>query len=240
MKYSIAIVLASLATLSIAHPGHDLKREAEERRAFLKNARSLDHCAEKLKARGIEQRSLERRQALAASLRAKRGLADRPYLKIRDTPTVLATSHHSNLTGITLDTPESTLFTDSSACVLQPDVTEGPYYVAGELIRRNVTNGQSGVPLTIDIQVVDSTTCEPLPQLFMDFWHCNSTGVYGGVVSNGNGNSEDETNLNSTAFRGIQQTDNEGVALFDSIVPGHYVGEHNYDLVFRRFLTHIL
>ncbi|KAL9114062.1 MAG: hypothetical protein Q9227_001834 [Pyrenula ochraceoflavens] len=234
MRYFSIIFLAFLAALAIAHPGHDHKREAEERRDFLKHARSLSHCAEKLKTRGVQQRSLQRRQVLAASLRAKRGLADRPYLKARDTPTVLATSHLSNLTGITLDTPESQLFADNSSCVLQPDVTEGPYYVAGELIRQDVTDGQSGVPLTIDVQVVDTTTCDPLPNLYMDYWHCNATGVYGGVVANGNGDTNDTSNLNNTALRGIQQTDDDGVASFTSVFPGHYVGRTNH----IHILTH--
>jgi hypothetical protein len=38
-------------------------------------------------------------------------------------------------------------------------------------------------------------------------WHCNSTGVYSGVVANGNGDSSDESNI---------------VAQFESTFPGHY------------------
>ena len=55
-------------------------------------------------------------------------------------------------------------------------------------------------------------------------WHCNSTGVYSGVVANGNGDSSDTTNLDNTALRGIQRTDSDGVAQFESIFPGHYSG----------------
>lgn len=217
-------LLAVLNGMTLGHPGHDHKREAAERAAYLKTARSLSHCAEKLRARGVEQRNIARREALAKSIRARRGLSASPFLKVRDTDTVLATSHHSNLTGITLDTPETVLFSDNSSCVLQPDVTEGPYYVAGEYIRKNLTNGQAGVPLTIDVQVVDSTTCDVIPDIYMDFWSANSTGVYGGVTANGNGNSNDTSNLNNTAFRGIQKTDTEGFAQFETVMPGHYTG----------------
>lgn len=44
------------------------------------------------------------------------------------------------------------------------------------------------------------------------------------MVANGNGNEEDTSNLNNTALRGIQATDSDGVATFDSLFPGHYDG----------------
>jgi hypothetical protein len=53
-------------------------------------------------------------------------------------------------------------------------------------------------------------------------WHCNATGVYSGIVANGNGDSSDESNLDNTFLRGIQKTDSDGVAQFESIFPGHY------------------
>jgi hypothetical protein len=53
-------------------------------------------------------------------------------------------------------------------------------------------------------------------------WHCNSTGVYSGIVASGNGDSSDETNIDNTWLRGIQPTDSDGVAQFESIFPGHY------------------
>jgi hypothetical protein len=55
-------------------------------------------------------------------------------------------------------------------------------------------------------------------------WHCNSTGVYSGVVASGNGDDSDETNINNTFLRGIQKTDEDGVAQFESLFPGHYTG----------------
>lgn len=53
-------------------------------------------------------------------------------------------------------------------------------------------------------------------------WHCNSTGVYSGIVASGNGDSSDETNIDNTWLRGIQLTDDDGVAQFESVFPGHY------------------
>lgn len=57
-----------------------------------------------------------------------------------------------------------------------------------------------------------------------DIWAANSTGVYGGVEANGNGNSDDASNLDNIALRGIQQTDDDGVVQFSTIFPGHYTG----------------
>ena len=57
-----------------------------------------------------------------------------------------------------------------------------------------------------------------------DIWHCNSTGVYGGVFSGRNGDSADTSNLNNTFLHGLQPSDSDGVAQFDSIFPGHYAG----------------
>lgn len=47
--------------------------------------------------------------------------------------------------------------------------------VAGELIRKNVVEDQQGVPLYLDIQLVDTNTCNPMPNIYTDIWHCNAT-----------------------------------------------------------------
>lgn len=99
-----------------------------------------------------------------------------------------------------------------------PEVTIGPYFVSGELIREDVTDGESGVPLHLDLQFVDISNCAAVEDLLVDLWHCNATGVYSGVSASGQGG------LDSTAFRGVQPTDSDGVAQFDTIVPGHYTG----------------
>ena len=87
-------------------------------------------------------------------------------------------------------------------------------------IRRTLED-EEGVPLTLDIQMVDVNTCEPIPQTYLEFWSCNSTGVYGGVVNAGNGDVNDLSNLDNTALRGVQKTDEDGVMGFDTLFPGH-------------------
>ncbi|OIW24726.1 aromatic compound dioxygenase [Coniochaeta ligniaria NRRL 30616] len=95
--------------------------------------------------------------------------------------------------------------------------------VAGEYIREDVTETQAGVDLALDIQILDVNTCEPVPNVYMEIWHCNSTGVYSGVVASGNGNG-DASNINATFLRGVQQTDSDGAAQFRTLFPGHYTG----------------
>lgn len=146
---------------------------------------------------------------------------DKALLKARSFEDVLNTDHHSNLTVTPETADPSILFTGNASCILTPETTEGPYWVSGELVRENIVEDEQGVPLILDIQVVDVNTCEPIPQAYTEIWHCNSTGVYSGVVAGGNGNQADQSNLDNTALRGIQLTDDDGVVAFETLFPGH-------------------
>src|SRR5919198_1100448 len=69
---------------------------------------------------------------------------------------------------------------DAVACVLTPEQTEGPYYIPHERVRRNITDGHAGTPLTLRLAVVDTTTCRPIKGAAVDVWHADATGVYSG------------------------------------------------------------
>ncbi|KAH7242343.1 Intradiol ring-cleavage dioxygenase [Fusarium tricinctum] len=215
---SLLATFALAATIASAHPGHDVAHEAAERREFLSSVKrsSLAHCATKLKARGVEARNVARRSAQVHKARQKRSL------KKRDADSVLSTSHNQTDQGFTSCTDPATLFASINSCVLTPEVTQGPYYVSGEYVRRNIIEDQDGLNIILDYQVIDVDTCDPVPNVYLEMWHCNSTGVYSGVVANGNGDSSDESNIDKTWLRGIQKTDSDGVAQFESTFPGHY------------------
>lgn len=67
----------------------------------------------------------------------------------------------------------------NDTCVLQPEVTWGPYvYPNSQTLRQGMSEGEAGVPLTLDVGVLDMATCEPLENVLVDFWHCNATGSY--------------------------------------------------------------
>jgi protocatechuate 3,4-dioxygenase beta subunit len=100
-------------------------------------------------------------------------------------------------------------------CVLAPEQTEGPYYIAGEKFRRNITEGRPGVPLLLRLRVVDGSTCRPIQGAAVDIWHADALGVYSGFGSGSRGR---------TSMRGIQRTDASGLARFRSVYPGWYRG----------------
>ena len=123
LNKTLALLAAALLPSAIlAHPGHDIKAENAQRAAYLAKAerRSLAHCAEKLKERGIQGRSIARRQAQVQKLRKKNNL------EARDFRTALNTSHHS-AHNYTSQTPADVLFAGNASCILSPEVTEGPY-----------------------------------------------------------------------------------------------------------------
>src|SRR3954471_24474976 len=82
------------------------------------------------------------------------------------------------------------------SCILTPEQTEGPYYIAGEKLRRNITEGRPGTPLVLRTFVVDAATCRPIRNAAVDIWHADASGVYSGF---GGGSS------NRTFMRGIQR-----------------------------------
>jgi protocatechuate 3,4-dioxygenase beta subunit len=99
------------------------------------------------------------------------------------------------------------------SCVLAPEQTEGPYYLDGAAIRRNVTEGRPGVALTLRLTVVNVANCKPIKGAAVEIWHCDAGGDYSGVQGD-----------TGTFLRGVQRTDAKGLALFKTIYPGWYQG----------------
>jgi protocatechuate 3,4-dioxygenase beta subunit len=100
------------------------------------------------------------------------------------------------------------------SCVLLPESTEGPFYLDEQRIRRNITEGKRGVPLTLRLTVVDVSTCRTIRGAAVDVWHCDAAGAYSGA----------SRSVGKTFLRGIQRTDAKGVARFRTIYPGWYPG----------------
>jgi protocatechuate 3,4-dioxygenase beta subunit len=107
------------------------------------------------------------------------------------------------------------------ACVVVPELTEGPYYVDVELersdIRTNTSDGAvaEGTPLSIEWMVsqADGSACMPMEGAIVDVWHCDALGVYSGVQGN-----------SGNFLRGFQRTDATGKATIQTIYPGWYQG----------------
>lgn len=99
------------------------------------------------------------------------------------------------------------------SCVLAPEQTEGPYYVDDAAVRRDVTEGRPGTPLSLRLTVVNVANCKPIRGAAVEIWHCDAGGVYSGV--------QGDTAL---FLRGVQRTNGRGLALFRTIYPGWYQG----------------
>ena len=104
---------------------------------------------------------------------------------------------------------------DAVSCVLTPEQTEGPYYLPNERVRRNITDGRSGTPLTLRLAVVDAKTCRPIKGAAVDVWHCDASGTYSGFGAG---------RASRTFMRGVQRTNAQGIATFKTVYPGWYQG----------------
>lgn len=101
-------------------------------------------------------------------------------------------------------------------CVLTPAGTEGPYYLDLDLMRADLSEGRAGVPLRMALTVVDAETCQAIPGAAVDVWHADPDGTYSGTESHGT--------VGETYLRGVQLTDADGLAGFDTLYPGWYSG----------------
>ncbi len=113
-----------------------------------------------------------------------------------------------------------------SCRLITQDVT-GPFHIDHYLERSNVIDGQKGVPLTLNFQVTDVLTCNPLPGAKVVIWHANNEGFYSGVVNpvlNEDGTKGAGTNdlREETFHRGIQTSDEHGRVRFVTSFPGWY------------------
>ena len=105
--------------------------------------------------------------------------------------------------------------TGAVSCVLTPELTEGPYYIAGEKVRRDIREGHPGTLLTLHLRVLNVATCSPIKGAAVDIWHADAAGNYSGFSSD---------TSSRTFMRGIQRTDANGLATFLTVYPGWYQG----------------
>ena len=112
------------------------------------------------------------------------------------------------------------------ACVVRPEVTEGPYYVDVDLVRSDIRSDtatnevKAGIPLvlTFNVSQVNASSCAPLQGATVEIWHCDATGAYSGV------NDPGFHTVGQNWLRGAQVTDANGKATFTTIYPGWYSG----------------
>lgn len=116
-------------------------------------------------------------------------------------------------------------------CLLTPEQIAGPYFRNPKLIRRNISEGQDGIPLVLRLVIVDAMTGEPVTGALVDIWHCNARGAYSGWSKVNPDQEVDADSIGSiprtdddTYLRGGQFSDNKGVVRFTTVYPGFYAG----------------
>lgn len=185
----------------------------------------LSKCGDTADTKSRAERAMARRMKTFQRLRKERGITDgessseqvvstpsirswltqrsesHPYIHRRDNAAFAkwsAASHDKTGTfKFTTDTPHAQIFGANSTCILTPDNIIGPYFVHGEQIRSNIVEGHRGVPVHLEISFVNTQTCKATPNLLIDIWQCNATGVYSGV------NAAGQAGLKTTFLRGV-------------------------------------
>ncbi|KAB8209521.1 intradioldioxygenaselike [Aspergillus parasiticus SU-1] len=213
MFVSKLIFAAVAATTAIAHPGPDHAvphAEIQRRNGLAKQC--ANHAAD-FNRRRMAKRAMQKRWE---------------------------GSGHNTTFEITTDAPYyDTIQNDT--CVLSPEVTQGPYvWPRSQTLRQDMAEDQAGVPLWLDVGVLDMATCEPLPNVLLDFWHCNATGSYSSFthlspntpfekllaelnITNFEIGVTDLHTDDTTFLRGMWPTDENGVMEIKTIFPGFYV-----------------
>jgi protocatechuate 3,4-dioxygenase beta subunit len=125
------------------------------------------------------------------------------------------------------DMPLSTATVVSSipACVVRPELTEGPYFVDERINRSDIRSDPSdgsvkkGLPLLLTFRVSQiNNSCAPLEGAVVDVWHCDALGVYSDATD------PSFNTVGQKFLRGYQVTDANGIAQFITIYPGWYQG----------------
>ena len=128
----------------------------------------------------------------------------------------------SALTGAARAAPLADAGGFHDVCLLTPQSIEGPFYLDPRLVRTEIVEGRPGVPLRVDLRVIDGATCKPSERARVDIWHADAVGIYSGYE--GQGDKQDLSTVGQKFLRGTQFTDSKGAVSFKTIYPGWYEG----------------
>jgi protocatechuate 3,4-dioxygenase beta subunit len=144
-------------------------------------------------------------------------------------PMIIDSCKKENTTNSVSSTSTTSISSASGSCIVTATEVEGPYpYPGGELTnpldRSDITEGQTGVPLILTINVTNAdSSCAIVENARVDIWHCNKDGYYSGY-GNQTGILGNLSYAGKTFLRGYQLTDASGQVKFTTIYPGWYSG----------------
>lgn len=110
-----------------------------------------------------------------------------------------------------------------TACAITCSATLGPCHDDLAPEREDISEGKGGLPMRFGLRVLDDT-CTPITDANVDIWHCDAVGVYSSESSDNPGycTGDNAEALAAQFFRGHTQTDEDGVAWFNTCFPGWY------------------
>lgn len=111
---------------------------------------------------------------------------------------------------------------EPGACLLTPQSIEGPFYLDPRLVRSELAEGRPGVPLRLDLRIVEAGACTPLRGARVDVWHADAQGLYSGY--DGQGDRRRISTVGQSFLRGTQASDGAGAVAFETLYPGWYPG----------------
>ena len=146
--------------------------------------------------------AIQRREALAAIAASAAGFSvTRAFGQ-----TVTAGAPGANLPGV---------------CVRTTRAAEGPFYFDEKLVRSDITEGRPGVPLKLQMHILDVRGCTPVAGAAVQIWHADADGLYSGYQHQFRGSA---STVGQTFLRGTQVSDAKGLVTFETIYPGWYTG----------------
>jgi protocatechuate 3,4-dioxygenase beta subunit len=101
--------------------------------------------------------------------------------------------------------------------------TAGPCTTENDLLREDVSEGWTGLPVRLALRVVDRS-CNPLAGATVRIWHTNIEGSYSGETPSNRFCLLNQAHASRNFFRGVQVTDADGTVFFDTCFPGWYPG----------------
>ncbi|WP_413808353.1 intradiol ring-cleavage dioxygenase [Streptomyces sp. OE57] len=169
--------------------------------------------------------------------------------------TAVATTASAGETSASATPSAATSSPSGEVCYrLTSETTEGPYYIDADKIRKDITEGKEGIPMTLRLKVIDSDSCKPVAKAAVDIWHCDALGLYSGYESSSSGGGgtpptgtpptgtpptdaptgaptgappgggHQEPTDDKRYLRGTQLTDRHGFVEFTTVFPGWYRG----------------
>ncbi|EIM85737.1 aromatic compound dioxygenase [Stereum hirsutum FP-91666 SS1] len=91
----------------------------------------------------------------------------------------------------------------NNTCLTAPEVAKDSTWLPNAPVTDDVVGSNGGVPMFVDVGIMDTTTCQAMTDVLVEIWSPNAVGDY-----------------ESNSLRGAQLTDQNGIAEIQTIFPG--------------------